>query len=237
MAQTLPSRATEKELLARYSRRAGRSVNLAGVDEVGRGAIAGPVGVGICVVDANTDDGFPCRLRDSKLLSPRMRQNLAEPCIQWVKAAAVGYAEAPEIDRYGIVGAMQIAAARAAEDLQARGITLDLVLLDGSHDWWSAPTLFADMPLPPALPVQTEVKGDARCAVVAAASVLAKVGRDKIMEDLSQSYPAYGWEKNKGYATKAHIAGIGRAGLSAQHRKSWKIPGVKQGGSDNNRVV
>ncbi|MCI5825430.1 MAG: ribonuclease HII [Arcanobacterium sp.] len=213
------------------------SVVLAGVDEVGRGALAGPVSVGIAAITAGTSDSFPAGLRDSKLLTPARREALIEPCERWVHAWAVGSASAAEIDQYGIIAALRIAAARAAHELWEHGVRIDGVLLDGTHNWWSPVGLFeldaAGAPLsertlePPDVPVRTVVKGDAQCAVVAAASVLAKVVRDAYMVELAQRYPGYSFERNKGYASAAHVRALERLGPSEIHRTSWHLPGVK----------
>ncbi|MDO4791237.1 MAG: ribonuclease HII [Buchananella hordeovulneris] len=222
------SREIELPLIERYGL-------VAGMDEVGRGAIAGPVCVGVSVVGPFTSDA-PAGLTDSKLLSPKRRLEMIAPVRQWVAASAVAAASAAEIDALGIVAALRLAGLRALAMVAAQGFPPRLVLLDGTHDWLSEPeadlfaTLAAPAPLrsgPQPAPftgaVQTLVKGDARASVIAAASVLAKVERDQFMAGLPD--PGYAWESNKGYGSSAHYAGIAAHGLSDQHRRSWNLRG------------
>ncbi|SPT75070.1 Ribonuclease HII [Arcanobacterium haemolyticum] len=220
MAVISPDRTVERELLAQLP----AGTYLAGVDEVGRGSIAGPASVGIALVNADTVDEFPAGLRDSKMISAHVRESLVEPVHEWVSAYAVGHASPQDVNEAGILGALRIAAARALEQLD--GFEIAGVLLDGSHDWWSSDGLFDAGATLPALPVRMEVKGDARCAVVAAASVLAKVERDRIMVESAEAFPGYGFERNKGYASAEHIHGLETLGASAFHRTAWKLPGI-----------
>lgn len=185
-----------------------------GVDEVGRGAVAGPVAVGVQAVAAGTT-GFPAGLRDSKLLSEKRRQALAPLVAQW-GAGAVGYATAAEIDAHGITRALGTAARRALLQLHREGVPVTdaLILVDGSHDWLT-PVLSRP------LQVRTRVGADRSCASVAAASVRAKVDRDAIMRAAHEAHPHYGWDANKGYGAPAHYAGIAAHGLTELHRTSW----------------
>ena len=238
-SRIVPSRTIERSYLEELSRKYDlhRTVYLAGVDEVGRGSLAGPVTVGVAVVTNETSDSFPVGLRDSKQLTAAAREALFEPCSQWVTAWAVGSAQPSEINRYGIIAALRIAAARAVEQIAAQGIKIDAVLLDGSHNWWSPAGLFElgadgeplseNVPQPPDIEVKTIVKGDAQCAVVAAASVLAKVQRDSYMVALADKFPQYHWDTNKGYSSAAHIAALKEYGASSMHRTAWRLPGVK----------
>lgn len=195
---------------------------LASIDEVGRGAIAGPVTVGVVVMTAATGPS-PSGVRDSKLLSPARRQALVEPIENWAIDHAVISSSSEDVDRLGIVGALRQAGVRALAELAGRGVHPDLVLLDGSHDWLSSADLF-DEPTGAALPpVRTQVKGDLTCASVAAASVLAKVDRDRQMSLLHEQFPAYEWAGNKGYASAGHQQAIRDHGLTAFHRVSWNI--------------
>ena len=219
----VPDREVELALLREVSERGGRYV--AGVDEVGRGALAGPATVGIAVVSLGTPNDFPAGLRDSKLMTPIARTRAVGQVREWVEAAAVGHAGADVVNQWGIIGALRYAAGEALAQLD---LPISAVILDGTHDWWSPSELPIGPQLPP-YPVHMEVKGDARCAVVAAASVLAKVERDKIMTRLGAQYPGYDWERNKGYSSPAHIAGLGALGASEHHRTSWKLPGLEQG--------
>lgn len=201
---------------------------IAGMDEVGRGALAGPVTVGVAVVDARTGP-VPSRLRDSKLLRPTVREALVPEITAWAVSARTGSASPQEIDALGIVGALRLAGRRALAAL-GPAHRPDLVLLDGVHDWLTEPAadLFTAAPTgceAPAWndPVRTVVKGDLRCASIAAASVVAKVHRDRVMVDLHREFPAYGWLGNKGYGAAAHRAALLEHGTTPYHRRSWKL--------------
>ncbi|WP_426996100.1 ribonuclease HII [Pseudarthrobacter sp. N5] len=202
---------------------------LAGVDEVGRGALAGPVSVGIAVVDLQQQD-LLADVRDSKLLKPADRERLAPLVRAWSVASAVGHASAQEIDSLGIVGALRVAGTRAWFEILAMGITPDAVLLDGSHNWLSPaaqPSLFDEAAAIPGCdaPVHTRVKADMHCLSVAAASVLAKVERDHQMQELHGEYPVFGWNINKGYGTSGHRDAIRASGPTPYHRVSWRLLG------------
>ena len=206
------------------------------VDEVGRGALAGPVTVGVTVVTAQVGTA-PQGLRDSKLLTPRARNELLPRLRRWPAAAAVGHASADEVDGVGIIAALRVAAARAFAQL---AVVAPVALLDGNHDWISVPrepdALFPDPRLELAaaladltvLPgrVVTRIRADQTCAGVAAASVLAKCERDAIMVRLAGEHPAYGWALNKGYSAPEHIDALRRLGPCPLHRRSWRLPGV-----------
>lgn len=233
-AAAAPSLREERRLL-----RSGHRL-LAAVDEVGRGALAGPVSVGIVLVHAGTRSA-PAGVRDSKLLTPAARVALVPRIRRWAPAHAVGHAEPEEIDEIGIIAALRLAAVRALASLPERP---DCVLLDGNHDWitprpavTTAPLfdLPSDAPVAsPAPPVVTRIKADLRCAAVAAASVLAKVERDSIMIARSAHFPQYGWDLNKGYSAPEHAAALRRHGPSVQHRQSWSLPGA---GADPDQLV
>ncbi len=185
-----------------------------GIDEVGRGAIAGPVAVGVHAVVADVME-FPIGLRDSKLLSEKRRESLAPLVAQW-GAGAVGFAAAEEIDANGITAMLGAAARRALLELHRLGTRVDraLILLDGAHDWLT-PVLRSP------LNVVTKVGADRACASVAAASVRAKVERDAVMREADISHPHYAWASNKGYGAAAHYAGIELHGVTDFHRKTW----------------
>ena len=219
-APTLRHERTFKASGARY---------LAGVDEVGRGALAGPVSVGIAVVDLLSQKPLS-GVRDSKLLSPAERERLEPLVRQWSVASAVGHASAAEIDALGIIAALRLAGTRAWTDVLAAGITPDIVLLDGSHNWLSPaeqPSLFDDQPGDAGChaPVHTRVKADMQCLSVAAASVIAKVERDQQMRQLHTEFPDFGWDINKGYATSLHRDVLRSAGPTPYHRVSWRLLG------------
>ncbi len=200
---------------------------VAGVDEVGRGALSGPVTVGAAIVDARTARSLS-GVRDSKLLTSAQRSALVPRIQRWAVAWGVGHASAAEIDEIGLIAALRRAGRRA---LAACGTEPDIVLLDGAHDWLSAPAqhdLLADED-PWLTPVHTRVKADLTCASVAAASVLAKVERDALMTAMDARHPGYGWAGNKGYATPDHLAALREHGPCCEHRRSWRLPGAEEG--------
>lgn len=208
--------------LERAIQREGYAV-LAGMDEVGRGALAGPVSVGVVVID-DACASAPTGVKDSKLLTAAAREALVPRIRRWAPEHGVGHAWPSEIDAVGIMGALRLAGTRA---LAAVGRAPDLVLLDGNHDWFTDPMrvglLGADPGEEPAVPVRTLIKGDLRCSSVAAASVLAKVERDAIMRTLGADEPRYGWVANKGYAAAEHQAALREHGPSTHHRRSWRL--------------
>jgi ribonuclease HII len=199
---------------------------LAGMDEVGRGALAGPVTVGVVLVDESSRTA-PQGVRDSKLLQPHARERMVPRIERWALAHAVAHASADEIDEIGIIAALRLAGMRA---LAACAVRPDLVILDGNHDWLTAPgdvglLAFAHEEAVETPPVTTVVKADLTCSSVAAASVLAKVTRDRLMVELGREVTEYGWVENKGYAAPEHLDALRRVGPSAWHRRSWRLPG------------
>jgi ribonuclease HII len=185
-----------------------------GIDEVGRGAMAGPVMVGVCALTPGITE-FPAGLRDSKLVSEKKRSSLFPEVQQWAPTA-VGEASAAEIDELGITACLGLAARRALILLHEVGVPVGeaTVLLDGAHDWLN-PALSSK------LPVVTRVKADQDCAVVSAASIVAKVTRDELMVSLDADHPQYGWASNKGYGAAVHMDAIKTIGLTPYHRASW----------------
>ncbi len=186
-----------------------------GCDEVGRGAIAGPVAVGLSVVGSEIGEQPP-GLRDSKMLSEKRRHELSPLAADWALYSAVGLASAEEVDAIGIVAALGLAGRRALTELHQAGLAIheSVVLLDGAHDWLS-PALSK----PPR--VRLQVKADRDCASVAAASVIAKVHRDQLMIEADGVHPGYGWIGNKGYGSAGHFAAITALGATPLHRRSW----------------
>lgn len=185
--------------------------NIAGMDEAGRGALAGPVCVG-AVILPNSDPLLTQTLsgvRDSKQLSPRKRGELAPQIKESVQAWGVGFATAEEIDMLGIVPATRLAAGRALEmlhcfpDFLLTDFRLELPELD--------------------IPQAALVKGDQRSLSIAAASILAKTARDDLMRQLDLNHPEYGFSKHKGYGTTFHCQKIRALGYSPIHRKTFKI--------------
>lgn len=191
-----------------------------GCDEVGRGAIAGPVAVGLGVFLPDVRR-MPKGLRDSKLLSEARREELHPQVAAWAPHSAVGLADNVEVDSIGIIAGLGLAATRALESLVMAGVPVEsaVLVLDGSHDWLT-PALAA-WPETSRPRVITRVKADRDCATVAAASVLAKVHRDRLMIEADAVHPGYDWVSNKGYASSSHYAAIDRLGSSALHRWSW----------------
>ncbi|WP_029068773.1 ribonuclease HII [Jonesia quinghaiensis] len=207
---------------------------IAGVDEVGRGALAGPVAVGVCVIDAGTQPP-PVGLTDSKELSPEARELFVPMIHGWSVDHAVGIADSSEIDAIGIIGALRLAGQRALGEIMQRIGPVDTVLLDGSHDWLTEPEqdLFDAVTSEPQ-PIEgyieprvvTRVKADLACASVSAASIIAKEYRDAMMRDLDRDHPQYGWVTNKGYASSGHTYALSTLGPTPYHRVSWNLPGV-----------
>lgn len=209
-----PGLAVERALLE------GGATLVLGCDEVGRGAIAGPVGVGVAVLDP-ARRRIPNGLRDSKLLPEPDRVALAPRVESWAAASAVGLATNAEIDGLGISHCLGLAGARAVQALAAAGIGLAgaVVLLDGNWDWLTPGLVAAGVAVLPT--VVTRIKADRDCAAVSAASVLAKVHRDDLMIDRHTVHPVYGWRSNKGYASRSHYAALRAHGPCDLHRATW----------------
>ena len=175
----------------------------AGVDEVGRGPLAGPVVAAAVVLDPTRPvDG----LKDSKRLTAARRRDLDREVRSRAVAVAVGRADVEEIDGINILNAALLAMKRAVERLM---VLPGLVFVDGNR----APRL--------TMPVVPVVGGDDRVPAISAASIVAKVVRDAEMEALAQTYPQYGFERHKGYATRAHLAALKRFGPTPLHRRSF----------------
>ncbi|ADO43876.1 ribonuclease HII [Ketogulonicigenium vulgare] len=175
---------------------------VAGVDEVGRGPLAGPVTAAAVILDpANIPEG----LNDSKKLSAKRRDALFDQ-IMAVAQVSIAHATVAEIDEMNILRASHVAMCRALAGLPA-----DYVLVDGNL-----------LPKDLSLPAEALISGDARSLSIAAASIIAKVVRDRIMVDLAQQFPAYGWERNAGYPSAAHRAALIAHGVTPHHRRSFK---------------
>lgn len=176
---------------------------IAGVDEVGRGPLVGPVVTAAVILDPNKRiEG----LKDSKKLSEKKRVLLAEEIKQKALAWSLGRAEPEEIDELNILHATMLAMQRAVENLK---ISPHLVLVDGNR----VPNL--------EIPAQAIVKGDSLVAEISAASILAKVARDQEMKELDQQYPQYAFAQHKGYPTKLHLEKLAEFGPLPQHRRSF----------------
>ena len=205
MARPIPTLEFERELFASGAR------IVAGMDEVGRGAIAGPVTIGVVAVDASVGT-VPEGLADSKLMTIKRREAMVPVAKEWGLAWATGSATAAEIDKYGIMSALGLAGSRA---LAALGVVPDVIILDGNNSF-----LMEEDNGPR---VVTRIKGDQNCASVSAASVIAKVERDALMTQLHEQYPHYGWSGNKGYGAAVHTGAIKTHGVTDLHRKSWNL--------------
>lgn len=188
-------------------RRAG-FVHVAGVDEVGRGCLAGPVTAGAVILDPSR---HVAGLADSKLLSPQARERLSECILEHAVAWAIGEVGPGEIDRLNIHRASLEAMRRAVLALSPLP---SLVLVDAFH----IPGL--------SMAQRGIVHGDRRCAAIAAASILAKVHRDRGMLALHREDPRYGFDRHKGYATAEHLAAVSQFGYSAVHRRSFRPPSL-----------
>ena len=181
---------------------------IAGVDEVGRGPLAGPVVAAAVILPAGA--AFP-GLRDSKRLSPAIRVDLDGQIRRQALALAIHEVGPRQIERQGILAASLNAMARAIRDL---GLAPEMVLVDGNQ------------PLPLTYPQQAVIKGDDRCPSIAAASVVAKVYRDRLMEALHRRYPQYNFARHKGYATPEHLEALRCWGPCLLHRRTFR--GVKE---------
>lgn len=181
---------------------------LAGIDEVGRGAWAGPVTVGIAVADREALSLFPAGVRDSKMLSPKRREKLFPFLLEAVCDFGVGHASPDECDRHGMTEAQKIATQRAFAQLRFQP---DLCIADGLVNFVGAREVIL------------RVGADRDVRLVAGASILAKVTRDRLMIDYEGLYPGYGFADNKGYPSPVHILALGQMGMTAIHRKSWSF--------------
>lgn len=202
--------AAEKERLAglyAFDRSfcAGEGDVIVGLDEVGRGAVAGPLAVGAVVLRC---DRRIADLNDSKQLSPEKREEVAAAVKESALAWAVCYVEPGDIDRDGMSASLRKAFSGALAQVEAAGIVPDVVLVDGN-------------PLGIDPRERNVVKGDSHSAAIAAASVVAKVERDALMRELSSTYPLYGFSTNKGYAAAEHVEAIREHGLSPVHRATF----------------
>ncbi|MFP1714910.1 ribonuclease HII [Gardnerella leopoldii] len=218
-----------------------------GLDEVGRGSLAGPVMVGAVVIGIKQvkENYMPEGLADSKLLSEKRREELYEPLQKWCTTWAVGSCTNTEIDEWGISYALGVAALKAIskveEDIKKLSFSVNAntrantransnfriaAILDGPCDYIDKVANTFDAPyVPEPVKVHTLVKADRQCASVAAAAVLAKVTRDNLMVSLAKNpqYEAYDWASNKGYGSLAHRNAIKKVGPSDLHRLSWHL--------------
>jgi ribonuclease HII len=195
--QTVPSLRVERALWD-----GGHDV-VVGMDEVGRGAWAGPLSVGAAVVPK---DKRVYKIRDSKMLTEQQRELMFERIASWCVTWAVGHASQQECDALGMSAAQKLAARRALDGLS---LEPDKVLLDGNWDFVGGGR------------TQRIVKGDATCLSIAAASILAKVTRDRMMREEAVHFPGYDFERNKGYPCPRHKASLQAWGPTSIHRRQW----------------
>jgi len=184
--------------------RAHGYARVAGVDEVGRGPLAGPVTAAAVVLDPAR---IPAGLNDSKKLSHKRREGLYAQIME-VADVSIAHATVAEIDEHNILRASHIAMVRALDGLKTPA---DYCLIDGNM-----------IPRGLSLPAQTIIKGDARSVSISAASIMAKICRDYVMLSLAQQHPGYGWETNMGYGSKSHISALQKLGVTPHHRRSFK---------------
>ena len=197
---------------------------ICGVDEAGRGPLAGPVVAAAVILDRSR---IPKGLNDSKLLSEEDRETLYPRIMEMAVAVGVGEAGVEEIDLVNIRQATHLAMARA---VRALSIPAAFALVDGNDA--------------PALPCKCEtlVKGDSRSVSIAAASIIAKVTRDRLMALLHENHPVYGWRQNKGYGTPEHLSGLRAHGITVHHRRSFSpvhhiLYGDEAGDSIHNALI
>ena len=194
---TGPDFSFEHDLIARGV------LNVVGVDEVGRGPLAGPVTAAAVILDpTNIPDG----LNDSKALSAKKREAL-EPLIFANAEVSIAHATVEEIDEINILRASHLAMERAIAGL----VRVGHALIDGNM-----------IPRGLIVPATTIIKGDARSVSISAASIVAKICRDRMMVELAQQYPGYGWDTNAGYGSKSHISALQNLGVTPHHRRSFK---------------
>ena len=195
---------SKPDFLFELAARANGARVIVGVDEAGRGPLAGPVTAAAVRLHP---DRIPPGLNDSKQMTAARRNQLFA-LILATADVGIGHASVEEIDQINILRASHLAMCRAIAALPA---VPDLVLIDGNM-------------IPQGLACRAEaiVGGDARCLSIAAASIIAKVTRDRIMVDLAQQHPGYGWDRNAGYPTREHVAALQNLGVTAAHRRSFK---------------
>jgi ribonuclease HII len=195
---TFPTLDLEIELLKTHSA-------VIGIDEVGRGSLAGPIAVAAFVLTEDQIPNQPKSLQDSKLIRESKRSDVANLARAWGDYA-VSLVEAEFIDQHGIIAALK----RAGLDCLSRlDTTNSAIVLDGNQNWLELTD------------VRVRTKADRDCASVSAASILAKVERDALMVEMAKKYPDYGFESNKGYSSDFHIQALRTIGPSDIHRKTW----------------
>lgn len=197
----------------------GTVKHIVGIDEAGRGPLAGPV-VAAAVLFPNSSDAIASVLNDSKKLSEDKREELYSSIHQEASGIGIGIVSPQEIDTINILAATMRAMTIAVTELTTQ-VSLTpaetLLLVDGNYFRTNLP-----------FPYKTIIEGDGLCPSIAAASIIAKVTRDRMMKELDVLYPEYGFASHKGYATKSHRESIGKYGYCPEHRKSFKVRSLEQ---------
>ncbi len=183
-----------------------------GIDEVGRGPLAGPLVIGAVILPEDELDWFS-ELRDSKKLTAKKREELSEIILR-ESATGLGWVPAEELDQIGISEALRLATKRAVKSVQTLHAPFSQIIIDGKVNFLKSTSLEKF--------TSTVIKGDAKIREISAASIIAKVARDHYMIELASKYPKYGFEKHVGYGTKAHVETIYKYGLTPEHRKSFE---------------
>jgi ribonuclease HII len=189
-------------MLPDYSIETNHRGIVAGVDEAGRGPWAGPVVAAIVILNKQQ---LPAGVNDSKQLSKAKREALYDS-ITALAVTGVGICSVEEVDRHNILGATKLAMRRAYDALSVKP---DIALIDGNQ--------LPDLPCA----MDAIIDGDALCMSIAAASIIAKVTRDRLMSELARQFPQYGWERNAGYGTREHQEALARFGVTVHHRRSF----------------
>ena len=183
-----------------------------GIDEVGRGPLAGPLVVGAVILPNDEREWF-ADLKDSKKLTAKKREKLSELILR-ESATGLGWVPAAELDQIGIGEALKLATKRAVKSVQALHTPFSQIIIDGKVNFLSHTPLEKF--------TSTCIKGDAKIKEISAASIIAKVARDHYMIELASKFPEYGFDKHVGYGTKAHVEAIYQYGLTEEHRKSFE---------------
>ena len=184
-----------------------------GIDEVGRGPLAGPLVVGAVILPEERPE-WVLELKDSKKLSVKKRETLSEVILAEALATGLGWVSPSEIDELGIGEALRLATRRAVEEVRGRNVPFSQIIIDGKVNFLSGTSLGEF--------VSTVVKADDLIREVSAASIIAKVARDHYMYEMSEKFPGYGFEKHVGYGTAKHIAAIRELGVCPEHRQSFE---------------
>ncbi len=219
MSTPIPDLSVERQAFANGAQR------VAGMDEVGRGAWAGPVSVGVVMIES-TVGPQPEKVRDSKAIAKSVREKLVPEITEWALDSAVGHASPSECDLFGMRAAIALASSRA---LDALGNVPDVVIVDGPLDLLAAESVEFNALVrnhrwrerPPR--VEAIVKADQTCSSVSAASVIAKVTRDQMMGALAENFPPFDFEINVGYPSPQHQRALRGFGLTPLHRRSWRF--------------